>query len=174
MSKARAGSGTSTKPAVGSGTEKSVKQRRRVPGVVSVHPFIYEIKPRWGDTDIARIVYTGKIPDYGLMAIEAWAETRMGKNWYEYALDWGFGTPFVSLTVDFKSPMSPRDVVLVKVGIGKIGTKSLTFTVEGRRESNDDVCFEGRYTCVCIDSSKRPALVTIPLDPRLRAAAEQG
>jgi 4-hydroxybenzoyl-CoA thioesterase len=147
---------------------------KTVPGVVSSHPFVYRLKPRWGDTDIARIVYTGKIPDYGLMAIEAWAETRLGKNWYEFALDWGFGTPFVSLSCEFRAPMSPRDVILVHVFIERIGTKSLTFRVEGRRETNSELCFEGRYTCVCIDGGKRPELVTIPLDPRLRAAAEQG
>ena len=145
-----------------------------VPGVVSVVPFVYRLKPRWGETDIARIVYTGKIPDYGLIAIEAWAEARLGKNWYEFSLDWGFGTPFVSLSLNFRSPMSPRDVVLVHVGIERIGTKSLTFRIEGRRESNGDLCFEGLYTCVCIDAGKRPELVTIPLDPRLRAAAERG
>jgi 4-hydroxybenzoyl-CoA thioesterase len=145
-----------------------------IPGVVSLHPFIYRLKPRWGETDIARIVYTGQIPDYGLRAIEAWAEARTGKNWYEYALDWGFGTPFVSLACEFRAPMSPRDVILVQVGIDRIGTKSLTFKVEGRREAGGEVCFEGRYTCVCIDASKRPALVSIPLDPRLRAAAELG
>jgi 4-hydroxybenzoyl-CoA thioesterase len=145
-----------------------------IPGVVSLHPFVYRLKPRWGETDIARIVYTGQIPDYGLRAIEAWSEARTGKNWYEYALDWGFGTPFVSLACEFRAPMSPRDVVLVQVGIERIGTKSLTFKVEGRREADAVVCFEGRYICVCIDASKRPALVSIPLDSRLRAAAEQG
>ena len=145
-----------------------------IPGVVSLHPFVYRLKPRWGETDIARIVYTGQIPDYGLRAIEAWAEARTGKNWYEYALDWGFGTPFVSLACEFRAPMSPRDVILVQVGIDRIGTKSLTFRVEGRREADGELCFEGRYTCVCIDASKRPALVSIPLDARLRAAAELG
>ena len=145
-----------------------------IPGVVSVVPFVYRLKPRWGDTDIAQIVYTGKIPDYGLMAIEAWAEARLGKNWYEFSLDWGFGTPFVSLSCDFRAPMSPRDVVLVHVKIDRIGTKSLTFRIEGRREADDVLCFEGRYTCVCIDATKRPSLETIPLDARLRAAAEMG
>ena len=75
MARTRGGAGKPTLSAAPVAEAKSP-----VPGVVSLHPFVYRLKPRWGDTDIARIVYTGRIPDYGLMAIEAWAEARLGKN----------------------------------------------------------------------------------------------
>ena len=53
-------------------------------------PFTYRREIFWGDTDTARIVYTGKFADYILEAVEAWMRAYLGTDWFRS--DRGRGT----------------------------------------------------------------------------------
>lgn len=132
-------------------------------------PFVHRRRPRWSETDAARIVYTVAFPEYGMEAIEAWFRDRVGAGFYEMNLDWNVGTPFVHLSCDFRAPATPRDELLIEVRPERIGETSLAFRVLGRRAADGATVFEGRYVCVCV---RADALRPIPLDPRIRAAAE--
>lgn len=138
-------------------------------------PFVHRLVPTWGDSDPARMVYTGRFPDFALRAIDAWLMHNAGVNFYTMNVDWGIGTPFVHLECDFRSPATPRDALLIAVEVEKVGTTSLAFQVSATIEADGQLCFEGRFVCVCVDgktqykSGARP----IPLDPRLKAAAEK-
>ena len=71
--------------------------------------FIHEIRVGWGDCDPARIAYTGRLPAFALEAIDAWWEHQLGGDgWYQMELDRGTGTPFVHMSIDFRSPVTPR------------------------------------------------------------------
>ncbi|MHA6262923.1 acyl-CoA thioesterase [Arenibacterium sp. CAU 1754] len=112
-------------------------------------PFEHEIRVTWGDCDPARIAYTGRLPEFALQAINAWWEHHLdGDGWYQMELDRGFGTPFVHLSLDFRSPVTPRHRLMCEVAPVRLGEKSIEFRVLGRQDGI--LCFEGRFVCVFV------------------------
>jgi acyl-CoA thioesterase FadM len=140
----------------------------------STGAFVHRIRPTWGETDTARIVYTARYPDYGLRAIDAWFLERVGADFYRMNTEWGIGTPFVRLECDFRAPLTPRDLVEIEVAVERVGERSLTFCVRGRITGSGLLAFEGRFVCVCVNVGDQPRqdAKSIPLDPRIRQAAE--
>ncbi len=120
--------------------------------------FVHPVHVSWGDCDPARIVYTGHLPRMALEAINAWWEHHLGGDgWYQMELDRGFGTPFVHMSMDFRSPVTPRHRLACEVRPTRLGETSIAFAVTGRQDGK--VCFEGRFVCVFVkagDFSKQP------------------
>lgn len=137
-------------------------------------PFVHRLRPTWGETDTARIVYTARYPDYALRAIDAWFLERAGADFYRMNTVWGIGTPFVRLECDFRAPLTPADVVEIEVAVERAGERSLTFAVRGLIAESGRLAFEGRFVCVCVKVADQPRqdAKSIALDARLRAAAE--
>lgn len=107
----------------------------------------HSIRVGWGDCDPARIVYTARIPAFALEAIDAWWEHHLaGDGWFQMEMDRDVGTPFVHMSLDFLSPITPRHRLLCEVWPVKLGGKSITFRVIGRQDGKD--CFTGRFVCV--------------------------
>lgn len=130
--------------------------------------FEYPIHVTWGDCDPARIAYTGRLPEFALLAINGWWEHVLGGDgWFQMEMDRGFGTPFVHLSLDFKSPVTPRHWLLCEVYPTALGTKSISFCVIGRQDGV--VCFEGRFTCVF---TRAASVETIPAPPDIRVIVE--
>jgi len=125
-------------------------------------PFIYERVIHWGDTDSANIVYTGKYFEYSLEAIEAWFRMVVGVDWYELNINQNIGTPFVHVDMDFKSMLTPKNILYVKVYVEKYGTSSLTFKLLGERDDGI-LSFEANYVC-CIISRPDNKVISIPSD----------
>lgn len=110
-------------------------------------PFTHEIRVTWGDCDPAKIAYTARIPWFALDAIDAWWEHHMGGDgWYQLELDRNIGTPFVHMSLDFRSPVTPRHRLICEVWPSRLGTSSIEFRVDGRQDGV--LCFEGRFVCV--------------------------
>lgn len=130
--------------------------------------FEHIIRVGWGDCDPARIAYTGRIPEWALQAIDAWWEQHLGGNgWYQMESDLGFGTPFVSLSMDFRSPITPRHRLNCEVWPTRLGTRSISFRVLGRQDNV--LCFEGDFTCVFTHSG---SVKTRPAPPDIRQMVE--
>jgi len=110
-------------------------------------PFEYAIRVGWGDCDPAKIAYTGNIPGWALEAIDAWWEAHLGDcGWFHMELDRNMGTPFVHMTMDFRTPITPRHRLVCSVEPVRLGTSSIRFRVIGRQDGQ--VCFEGTFVCV--------------------------
>ena len=111
--------------------------------------FQHEIRVTWGDCDPAKIAYTARLPWFALDAINAWWEAHLGGDgWYQLELDRNIGTPFVHMSMDFRSPVTPRHRLICEVWPKRLGDKSVTFRVDGRQDGV--LCFEGTFTCVFI------------------------
>lgn len=111
--------------------------------------FVHEIRVGWGDCDPAKIAYTGRLPAFALEAIDAWWEHYLdGDGWFQMELDRGTGTPFVHMSLDFRSPVTPRHRLMCEVWPCKLGTRSVTFRVDARQDGA--LCFEGTFVCVFI------------------------
>jgi len=94
-------------------------------------PFTYRRDIFWGDTDTARIVYTGKFADFILEAVEAWMRAYFGTDWFVQAVDEERGGPIVRLEIDFMSPLTPKDGLEVDVFIENLGTAAITYRCIG-------------------------------------------
>jgi acyl-CoA thioesterase FadM len=115
------------------------------------HPnFTHEIRVGWGDCDPAKIAYTGRLPWFALEAIDAWWEHHLGGDgWFQMELDRGTGTPFVHMSLDFRSPVTPRHRLICEVWPTRLGNSSIEFRVNASQGGT--LCFEGRFVCVFID-----------------------
>ena len=137
-------------------------------------PFVHEIRVTWGDCDPAKIAYTGRLPAMALDAINAWWEAHLGGDgWFQMELDRNVGTPFVHMSLDFRSPVTPRHRLMCEVWPQKLGDKSITFRVDARQDGV--LCFEGTFTCVFIiadqfKSQSAPADIRALVEPLIRAA----
>lgn len=131
-------------------------------------PFVYRRPLRWGDTDAAMIVYTANYFDICMEAIEGWFINTLELDWFAMHLDLGVGTPFVHAEVDLHSPLTPRDVLTIRVDIERLGEKSLSFALEGSREQDGGPVFSGRFTCCFNDSeSFKPTAIPAPMRERI-------
>ncbi|MGB0085055.1 MAG: thioesterase family protein [Rhodomicrobiaceae bacterium] len=112
--------------------------------------FIHRIRVHWADCDPASIAYTGQIPRFALEAIEAWWERHAGLDWYQLNLDRNIGTPFVHMTLDFRSPVTPRHLLECQVALVRLGNSSITHRVTGSQ--NGVLCFEGEFVAAFVDA----------------------
>jgi acyl-CoA thioesterase FadM len=109
--------------------------------------FVHEIRVTWGDCDPAKIAYTARLPWFALDAINAWWEEHLGGDgWFQMELDRDVGTPFVHISMDLKSPVTPRHRLMCQVDPTKLGETSIGFRVIARQDGVE--CFEGRFVCV--------------------------
>jgi 4-hydroxybenzoyl-CoA thioesterase len=127
--------------------------------------FTYARCPQFGDTDAAAIVYTGRYPQFGLEAIDAWWLERIGTDWFRMLKEHGFGTPMVHMSFDFKRPLVPHEDLVMTVGLKRIGRSSLHFAVPGR--VGPDLCFEAAFVSAFIHIETRQP---IPIPERYAAA----
>jgi len=136
------------------------------PGAAGDEPaFVHRRTISWGDTDPARMAYTGRFSDFMLEAIEAWFRARLDTDWYRLNIDEGMGTPFVSIAMDFKSPVTPREPLDIAVRVARVGTSSLSFAVEALGAETRRLCFTGSATCVFVDGQR---LKPIPIPDKYR------
>jgi len=112
--------------------------------------FRHEITVRWADCDPAQIAYTGRLPYFALEAIESWWKAHFDFGWYEVNIDKGNGLPFVHLSMDFRSPVTPRHPLICEVRLLKLGETSVRFEVKGFQ--NETLCFEGAFVEVLVSS----------------------
>ena len=109
--------------------------------------FVHEINVTWGDCDPAQIAYTARLPYFALDAINAWWEAHFdGDGWFQLQIDRNIGTPFVNLSMDFRSQVTPRHKLMCETYPTRLGNKSITFGMKARQ--NGVLCFEGSFTCV--------------------------
>ncbi len=108
--------------------------------------FVHEIRVTWGDCDPARIAYTARLPWFALDAINAWWEEHLGEGWFQMELDRKVGTPFVHMSMDFSSPVTPRHRLMCEVWPTRLGETSIAFRVMGRQDQT--LCFKGDFVCV--------------------------
>lgn len=136
-------------------------------------PYIHEIRVSWGDCDPAKIAYTGRLPAMALEAINGWWEEHLnGDGWFQMELDRNVGAPFVHMSLDFRSAVTPRHRLMCEVWPKHLGDKSITFRVNARQ--NGVLCFEGTFTSVFIiadqfKSQSAPPDIRAIVEPLIRS-----
>lgn len=133
-------------------------------------PFHYRRPIRWGDTDAAGIVFTAHYFDICMEAIESWFFEVLELDWFAMARDHGIGSPFVHAEVDFQAPLTPRDVLLVRVDVERLGNSSLSLALTGTRENDGKRTFTGRFTCCFSDLA---SFTNIPVPDEIRRRIDE-
>jgi acyl-CoA thioesterase FadM len=133
-------------------------------------PFRQVRRVPWGDTDAAGTLFFAHICRYCMEAIELWFVERTDLDWYRMNADLKVGTPMVRAEVEFISAVTPRDTLSIEVSVQSTGRSSAVFRVTGRVQDTGACCWDGRFTCVFIDTATRGA-VSIP--PTFRSALER-
>jgi 4-hydroxybenzoyl-CoA thioesterase len=114
-------------------------------------PFVYRRAVIWRDTDAAQIVYTGSCLDFALEAIEAMLRARIGLDWYRLNVEEGLGAPFVTVTLDFLRPVTPKDELDIAVTVARLGKSSVSYGIDGRIAATGVTAFAASATAVFID-----------------------
>jgi len=132
-------------------------------------PFLHTRRILFGDIDSAGIVFTPRISYFATEAIEAWYLNRLGIDWHLINNVDKIGTPFVRMELDFKSRMSPPDIIQTRVLLEKLGRSSLTFKITSRIQDTGRLCWEARATTVFVSNE---TYNSIPVPPPYRAAVQ--
>ncbi|TCK06975.1 acyl-CoA thioesterase [Marinobacterium mangrovicola] len=128
-------------------------------------PVEYLRQPQWSDTDAAHIVFTGRIADYVIEAIDHFMREVVGIAWFEMNMDHNMGTPFVSVSYDIYKPITPRGPLRCPILVEKLGTSSVIFHVEIFLEDGTKAV-DGRTVNVFVDKNMKK--IDIPTDIRER------
>ena len=125
---------------------------------------VYQRKPRWSDTDAAKIVYTGRIGDYIIESVDNFIEKSLGVDWFKLNIDIGIGTPFVSMKYDIFLSITPRDNLSCHVFLKNIGNSSVIFGVE--IFNDNDICCVKAETVNVFVKTDSISKIRIPDDIR--------
>lgn len=124
-------------------------------------PFVHRRDIFWGDTDPAKIAYTGRFSDFLLEAIESFYRDRLGTDWYAITMDEDLGTPFVHMEFDFKSPVTPREPLAITVMVARSGRSSVDYRLVARGANSGVIRFTAAATNVWVRQSAMKA-ISIP------------
>lgn len=149
-------------------TEAAVaSQARDGAALETAATFVHSIRVGWADCDPALIAYTGRIPCFALEAIDAWWERHTGFDRRRLNIDRDIGAPFVHMSLDFRSPITPRQRLECEVALISIGNSSIRHAVRGRQDGI--LCFEGQFVSMFVEARN---MKTRPPPADLLAAIE--
>ena len=118
------------------------------------------LRVNWGDCDAAGIIYTPRVLDYAMEALEGWYIDYLECKWYDLNVKDMMGVPTVRMECDFIAPMVPGQEFRVVVKIDKLGTCSITYQVLGIDIKTNQTCFDVRFVACFI---QRPQFKAIPI-----------
>ncbi|HVZ00782.1 MAG TPA: thioesterase family protein [Dongiaceae bacterium] len=125
--------------------------RIRVSRSPARRPFRYQRRIRFGDTDAAGIVYTGRVSDMALEAMEVWFRERLNIDWYDNHRKSSVDAPCVHLEIDFRSPMTPRDILDIAVLLERASGSSLQIRLVARNAIDATLKWQSRFVFACVD-----------------------
>jgi 4-hydroxybenzoyl-CoA thioesterase len=113
-------------------------------------PFTHTIPVRFGDCDVSQMVYYPRILHYCHVMMEALFEDATGTPYARIVRDEGVGYPTGRLDVEFVAPLRLGDAVEMTATVERIGTRSVDFCWEGRRQADGVLAFRCRSTSVAV------------------------
>lgn len=132
-------------------------------------PYTTTLIVRFGDVDSAGIVYYPRYPHYLHIGMERFFADVVGIDYAELVTQRQFGLPTVRLEVDYRRPLRYGDRIEMAISIGKVGTTSVEWLYELRREADGELCATARTVTV---STNLAELEKLPVPDWLREALE--
>ncbi len=97
-------------------------------------PFVHEIRVPWGDVDLSTTIYYPRVFHYFETAIEEFFRSR-GVEYGKFSDSQGVMLARVAARTEFKAPIRFHDPLRVSVEVARLGSKSVTFLCEAKRDS---------------------------------------
>jgi YbgC/YbaW family acyl-CoA thioester hydrolase len=129
---------------------------------------IFEVRDRvrWGDVDIAGIIYFGTyVRLIEIAETELWRE--LGFPYAKLFDRFDIWLPRVHLDFDFRSPAFMDDELLMRTQVVRVGTSSITLKSEAHNVSSRQVNAIASVVVACVD---REDCKSRPLPPELAEA----
>ena len=148
-------------------------RRRREGGEVadSGMPFSVKRIVNWGDCDPARMIYTPRVIDYAVEAMEAWYREVVGISLMHANFTMDTSLPTVRIECDFIRPPHPESQIDMQVRVERLGKSSITVLVDGLNDDGDPYFKVKLVTCYISLGVLKP--IDIPDDFRAPIAAYQ-
>jgi len=136
--------------------------------------FVDRRKLNWGDTDSARMAYTGRFLDFVVEAVEHWFDEFFGLDWYDLNEVMGFGTPFRHVELEFRDKLTPRDIVETELRISRVTRTTISFEIlsyGNSRALGRRLCFTGKCTIVFVKfNAEKSTAIPDEFREKLKAA----
>jgi YbgC/YbaW family acyl-CoA thioester hydrolase len=130
---------------------------------MSLKPFIWQSRVRFGDTDASgRIFYISLLHHFDAAEVEFLRSLGVS---YNVIQDGKTGFPRVHVECDYTSAITYDDILDIAVTVDRVGRASFTLAFEASVE--DRSAARGKVTIACIDRETQRATA---LPERLRAA----
>lgn len=114
-------------------------------------PFECRIPVRFGDIDIAKIVYYPRFLHFCHVAMEEMFGAVIGVPYHETVLKEKVGYPTVKAEAEYLLPVGFGETIRMLVTVEHLGTSSVSLRYEGHRVSDGALAFRVRNTCVAVD-----------------------
>lgn len=106
------------------------RSQDRVAGPITDVPFAYRRRVRWGDCDPEGMIYTPRVYDYLLEALEAWYLDVLGLDFADLKYDRHMAMPTVRMECNFLKALKPGMEPNLHVFVERLGNASLSFIVD--------------------------------------------
>ena len=134
-------------------------------------PFSVKRIVNWGDCEPARMIYTPRVIDYAVEAVEAWYREVIGISWMRSNFTMDTSLPTVHLECDFIRPPHPESEIDMRVRVERLGKSSITLLVDGLNDDGEPYFKVKLVTCYISLGGLKP--IAIPDDFRAPIAAYQ-
>lgn len=114
-------------------------------------PFTCRLPVRFGDLDLAKVMYYPRFFHACHVTIEELFQRRLRISYTDLMLRKGLGYPTVQAECEYLRPVGAQEVLVVTVEPERVGRTSVTWRYKGRRASDGLLAFRARNTCVAID-----------------------
>ena len=109
------------------------------------------LKVRFGDVDLAGIVYFPRFLHYCHVGMEDYFSQILGIDYDRLVLDHRLGFPTVHIEIDFLRPLKYGDEVEIEMEIHKIGRTSVDWRYRIYRLGESEAIAQSRQVTVCTD-----------------------
>lgn len=133
-------------------------------------PFECRIPVRFGDIDIAKIVYYPRFLHFCHVAMEEMFGAVIGIPYHETVMREKVGYPTVKAEAEYLKPVGFGETIRMVVTAEHLGRSSVRFLFQGYRVSDGVLAFRVRNTCVAVDMD---AWKSVSIPPHHRAGFER-
>jgi acyl-CoA thioester hydrolase len=135
---------------------------------VTIKPFTYYLRVRYGECDAQKVVFNARYGDYVDVAVN---EFFRALGFADALVNGELDFQLVKQTTEWRGPARFDQVLAASVFASRIGTTSFTFTTEFRIAGDDRVICTVETVYVMVDTH---TLAKTPIPADLRAAFERG
>jgi 4-hydroxybenzoyl-CoA thioesterase len=131
--------------------------------------FVTPYTVRFADVDNAGIFYYPRFFHAFHVAFEQWWEQGVGRPYHLITGEDGVGFPAVHIECDFRRPVTFGDPLEIRVGVKRIGNRSVVFRYELVHRGSGEVHCAADITKAVVDMR---SWKSIPPPPAIRKALE--